>query len=98
MPPRTAPKKSLSVIKRARQTEKLQMRNKAVRSKLRTLSRKVTEAVGANDRERVERALNEAVKAIDSAASKGVIHRNTASRKISRLTRLSNAVLRAEAA
>lgn len=98
MPPRTAPKKSLSVIKRARQAEKLQMRNKAVRSKLRTLSRKVTEAVGANDRERVEQALNEAVKAIDSAALKGVIHRNTASRKISRLTRLSNAVLRAEAA
>jgi small subunit ribosomal protein S20 len=98
LPPRTPPKKSLSVIKRARQAEKLQMRNKAVRSKLRTLSRKVTEAVGANDRERVELALNEAVKAIDSAASKGVIHRNTASRKISRLTRLSNAVLRAEAA
>lgn len=98
MPARSAPKKSLSVLKRARQAEKRQMRNKAVRSKLKTLSRKVVESVSANDREKVERALREAVKAIDSAASKGVIHRNTASRKISRLTRLSNAVLRAEAA
>jgi small subunit ribosomal protein S20 len=98
LPARSAPKKSLSVLKRARQAERRQMRNKAVRSKLKTLSRKVAESVSAKDREKVERALKEAVKAIDSAASKGVIHRNTASRKISRLTRLSNAVLRAEAA
>jgi small subunit ribosomal protein S20 len=98
LPARSAPKKSLSVLKRSRQAERRQMRNKAVRSKLKTLSRKVAESVSAKDREKVERALKEAVKAIDSAASKGVIHRNTASRKISRLTRLSNAVLRAEAA
>jgi small subunit ribosomal protein S20 len=95
---RSAPKKSLSVQKRARQAERRQQRNKAVRSKLKTLSRKVVEAVSAKDREKVEQALKEAVKAIDSASSKGVIHRNTASRKISRLSRLSNSVLRAEAA
>jgi small subunit ribosomal protein S20 len=93
-----APKKKLSVLKRARQAEKRELRNKAVRTRIKTLSKKVAAAVEAKEKEQVEKALKEAVRAISSAASKGFIHRNTASRKISRLSRHANAVLRSEAA
>lgn len=91
-------KKNISVLKRARQAEKRQLRNKAVRTKLKTLSRKVAAAVESKEAESVQKALMEAVKAIDSAASKGYIHRNTASRKVARLTKHANTVLRSEAA
>ncbi len=93
-----APKRSLSVLKRARQAEKSNQLNKAVRSKLKTLSKKLAGAVESKDREQVEKTLKQAVKAYSSAASKGVIHRNTASRNISRLSRLADKVLKAEAA
>lgn len=93
-----APKRSLSVLKRARQAEKSNQLNKAVRSKLKTLSKKLAGAVESKDREQVEKTLKQAVKAYSSAASKGVIHHNTASRNISRLSRLADKVLKAEAA
>jgi small subunit ribosomal protein S20 len=91
-------KKKPSVLKRARQAEKRRLRNRSVRSMIKTATKKLFEAVEANDKERVERALGEAVKVIDSARSKGVLHRNTAARNISRLARRANSVLRAEAA
>jgi len=84
-----APKRSLSVLKRARQAEVRKERNKAARTKLRTLAKKVRGAVEANDREQAEKALKQAVSAFSSAASKGIIHRNTASRNISRLSKLA---------
>ncbi len=93
-----APKRKLSVLKRARQSEKRNLRNKGVRSELKTLSKKLDEAVGRKDREKVAEALNAAIKAYSSAASKGVIHKNTASRNISRLSKRANTVLTAEAA
>ncbi|MGD2081136.1 MAG: 30S ribosomal protein S20 [Nitrospirota bacterium] len=93
-----APKRSLSVLKRTRQAEKRSEQNKAVRSELKTLSKKLAGAVDTKDREQVEKALRQAVKAYGSAASKGVIHRNTASRNISRLSKLADKVLKAEAA
>lgn len=98
MPAQTAPKKKPSVLKRARQAEKRNLRNRAVRSKIKTLTKAVIEAVGSKDREQVEKAIKTAVKTISSAATKGVIHRNTASRKISRLSRLAHTVLKSEAA
>ncbi|GAB4388487.1 MAG: 30S ribosomal protein S20 [Thermodesulfovibrionales bacterium] len=93
-----AKKKNLSVLKRARQAEKRHLRNKAVRTKLKTLSKKVEAAVSSKDKEQVQKALREAVRALDSAASKGFIHRNTASRNVARLTRHANPVLSSEAA
>ncbi|MEJ2314826.1 MAG: 30S ribosomal protein S20 [Nitrospirota bacterium] len=93
-----APKRSLSVLKRTRQAEKRNEFNKAVRSKLKTLSKKLAGAVENNDRDQVEKTLRQAVKAYSSAASKGTIHRNTASRNISRLSKLADKVLKAEAA
>lgn len=98
MPAKAAKKKKLSVIKRVRQAEKRHLRNSTVRSKIKTLSKKVEEAVAEKNREQLEQLLRETTKAINSAVSKGVLHKNTASRKISRLSRLVNTVLKAEAA
>ncbi len=98
MPGKAAPKKNLSALKRVRQAEKHRLRNKAVKTAVKTVARKVEAAVSEKDREAAVKALVEAAKVISKAASKGVIHRNTASRKISRLAKLADTVLRPEAA
>jgi small subunit ribosomal protein S20 len=69
-----------SQIKRNRQNEKRRVRNKAVRSGLRTRV-KAAEEGGEN----ADEALRSAMKTIDKAAAKGVIHKNEASRRKSRL-------------
>lgn len=98
MPAKPAPKKNLSALKRARQAEKNRLRNKAVKTEVRTASKKVETAVDKKDKEEARKAFLEASEVISKAASKGIIHKNTASRKISRLARLANTVLRPEAA
>jgi small subunit ribosomal protein S20 len=60
--------------------------NKARRSQLRSFVRKVEEAIEAGDQARALAALKQAEPAIMRAAQKGVVHRNAASRKVSRLT------------
>lgn len=79
-------------MKRARQSVKRNIRNRSVVSGLKTLIKKVESAITAGVREDAEKALLQAIKALDMAASKGVIHKNTASRKISRLTQKVNAI------
>ena len=91
-----APKRSLSVLKRARQNEKRNQRNRAVVSKVKTYTKKVDEALKTGDEGQVGQALRDAEKVIRSAASKGVLHRNTASRKISRLSHRAQAALKSE--
>ncbi|MEW6003419.1 MAG: 30S ribosomal protein S20 [Nitrospirota bacterium] len=98
MPAKARPKRNLSALKRVRQAAKRNIRNKSVRSAIKTIVKKVESAVASGNKEEAERALIEAVKTLNKAASKGVIHKNTASRKISRLTRKVNALSRAEAA
>ena len=71
-----------SQIKRNRQNEKRRMRNKAVRAELKTRE-KAAEAAAGTDRE--DEALRLAIKRIDMACRKGVLHRNTAARRKSRL-------------
>ena len=61
-------------------------RNKAIRSRVKTYIKKVDAAIAAGDAEAAKAALTTAISEIDKAASKGVYHKNTASRKISRLT------------
>ena len=85
-------------MKRARQSVKRNLRNRSVLSSLKTVMKKVETAITAGSREDAEKALAQAIKALDTAASKGVIHQNTASRQISRLTRKVNAVSGAAAA
>ena len=92
MPAKARPKKNLSAMKRARQNIKRNLRNSAILSSLKTLTKKVEAAISAGMREDAEKALLRATKALDMAVTKGVIHRNTASRKISRLTQKVNAV------
>ncbi|HEY7709303.1 MAG TPA: 30S ribosomal protein S20 [Candidatus Entotheonella sp.] len=81
-----------SVKKRARQNEKRRQRNMTLRSALRTSIRKVITAVNTGDASAAQTALPQAVKALGKASSKGIIHRNQAARKISRLTRRVNAL------
>ncbi len=73
-----------SQIKRNRQTVKRQARNKAVRSELRTRTKRANAAV-AEDVESAEESIRLAVKRIDKAAAKGVIHKNQAANRKSKL-------------
>ena len=75
-----------SAKKAARQAERRTLINKARRSRVRTYVRKVEEAIASGDKEAAAVAFREAQPEIMRSASKGIIHRNTASRKISRLS------------
>lgn len=90
--PQAAVKKNKSAIKRARQTDKRTLKNRSVKNELRTLSKKVEAEVANKNSEAAKTALKDAVVAIDKAAIKGIIHKNTASRRVSRLTKLVNAL------
>lgn len=81
-----------SALKRIKQNKQRTARNKHVRSTLRTFIKRVREAVAANDAALAKEALDAAIPVIDSAASKGVIHRANASRNVSRLSRLVNTI------
>ena len=67
-------------------------RNKAIKSKVKTSIKKVDAAIAANDKAAANEALKAAVSEINKAASKGIFHKNTASRKISRLALAVNKI------
>lgn len=75
-----------SAKKAARQAERRTLINKARRSRMRTYVRKVEEAIATGDKEAANAALREAQPEIMRSAQKGIVHKNTASRKISRLS------------
>ena len=75
-----------SAKKAARQTVRRTEVNKARRSRLKTFVRKVEEAIASGNKEAANLALPEAQPEIQRSASKGIIHKNTASRRISRLS------------
>ena len=79
-----------SAIKRIKQTVKKTARNRHVSSTLKTYIKRVREAVEAKDKDAAVAALKIAIPVIDTTATKGVIHRSTASRSVSRLTKLVN--------
>ncbi len=76
-----------SQIKRNKQNEKARMRNKAVKSELRTSVRKFREAANAGNAEATEAALRAASVKLDKAVSKGVIHKNQAANRKSAIAR-----------
>ena len=76
-----------SQIKRIRTNEKRRQRNLAVKSELKTLVRRTREAVEAGDKEAAIEALRAASRKLDKAVSKGVIHRNQAANRKSKLAR-----------
>lgn len=65
-------------------------RNKAIKSAVKTAIKKVYAAIEANDKEAAKSALLHATSVIDKATSKGVYHKNTSSRKVSRLSKAVN--------
>jgi small subunit ribosomal protein S20 len=73
-----------SQIKRNRQNERRRLRNKAVKSELKTRIKRADEAVAASAEDAGER-LRRAVKALDMAAAKGIIHKNQAANRKSKL-------------
>ena len=72
--------------KRARQTVRRNAVNRARRSRIRTFLRKVEEAIAAGDKDAAFAALRQAEPELMRGVTKGVVHKNTASRKISRLS------------
>ena len=75
-----------NVFKAARQGEKRRLRNRSVQSGVKNLIKKLQAAVEANKTEDATNMLREATRGLAKAASKGIVHKNTASRRISRLT------------
>ncbi len=76
-----------SQIKRIRTNEKARLRNKAVKSELKTHVRHVREAIAAGDKETAVTALASASQQLDKAVSKGVIHQNQAANRKSALAK-----------
>ena len=81
-----------SAKKRIKVIETKTLRNKMIKSKVKTLVKKVDAAVAAGDKNLAAVALKDAVVAIDKAAAKGVFHKNTAARKVSRITKAVNKI------
>ena len=75
-----------SAKKRIKVIETKTMRNKAIRSKVKTMIKKVDAAIEAKDKAAAAAALKVAISEINKAASKGIYHKNNAARKVSRLT------------
>ena len=75
-----------SAKKAARKIERRTATNKVPRTRMRSFIRKVEEAIASGDKDVARSALREAQPLIMKAATKGLVHRNAASRKVSRLT------------
>jgi len=94
-------KKKSSAQKRHRQSEERRLRNKSVKSSVRTSAKKFVALAQKSGKDpaasgEVELALKNMIKKIDSAAQKGIIKKNTAARKKSRMQRLFNSVKAAQ--
>lgn len=79
-----------SAIKRIRQNTKRKVRNAGQRNQMRGQVRKLQDMIKAKDEEGSRKELLAAISQVMHARSKNVIHKNTAARKVSRLTRLVN--------
>ena len=81
-----------SAIKRARQNEIRRLRNKSVKTKTKNVIKDFRLSVSETSKEEALKKLDMTKSNIDRAAQKGVIHKKTASRKISRLSKLVNSI------
>jgi small subunit ribosomal protein S20 len=81
-----------SQIKRNRQNAKRQERNKAVRTSLKTSTKKVRVAVADGDADLAATSQRDAARALDKAVSRGIVHPRTAARRKSRLAKAANSV------
>jgi len=81
-----------SALKRARQSEDRRMRNRAVKTRIKNVVKGVRSAVAEQAKDTIVQDLNSAKSIISKAAKKGIIHKKTASRKISRLSKHVNTI------
>jgi small subunit ribosomal protein S20 len=81
-----------SQLKRIKTNEKARLRNKAVKSSLKTAVRRFRDAVATGDREAATVELKAATRALDKAASKGVIHKNQAANKKSAMSQRASSL------
>ena len=81
-----------TAAKRHRQSEKRRLRNRASKSRVRTVTKSFMLAVKNNDKVAAEAKFNEMSKLMDSASGKGVFHKNTVARKKSRMNKLLNSL------
>ena len=86
------PRVHKSTIRRARQADRRHERNRATLNTVKTLIKKVQSAVAGKKTDEAKTSLLEATSMIGKAVSKGVLHRNTAARRISRLALRVNAL------
>lgn len=75
-----------SAIKRIRQNEKRRVRNQDVKTRIKSQVKRVRSAIEGGDASAAEENLKEAARLLEKAVSKGVLHKNNASRRVSRLT------------
>jgi small subunit ribosomal protein S20 len=81
-----------SQLKRIKTNEKARLRNKSVKSSLKTAVRKFREAAEAGDKDKALELLRDASRKLDKAATKGVIHANQAANKKSALAKRANQI------
>ncbi len=81
-----------SAQKRIKVNETKALRNKMIKSKVKTIIKKVNVAIAANDANLAKQNLTTAIAEINKAASKGIFHKNAAARKVSRLTKAVNKI------
>jgi small subunit ribosomal protein S20 len=79
-----------SQLKRIRTNEKARVRNKSIKSSLKTAIRRFREAAAAGEKDRAQSELLTASRALDKAVSKGVIHRNQAANRKSAMAKQSS--------
>ncbi|WP_028895803.1 30S ribosomal protein S20 [Syntrophorhabdus aromaticivorans] len=90
-------RKNASAIKRARQAGERRLRNSHVKSTMKTHIKKVMVALENRDKESLDELFRKTVSYINRAGSKGVIHKNTASRRVSRLSKKVRSILQEKA-
>ena len=81
-----------SALKRSKQSKEKRLKNRNVKSNLKTTMKAVSAAIEEKDPKKAQEVLSQVTPVINKAASKGVIHKKNAARKISRLTRKVNAL------
>lgn len=83
-----------SALKRMRSSEKRRLRNRRVRSETRTYIKRARAQIEAGELEEAQKSVAQAVRALDKAAEKGILHKNSAARRKSRLVQKLNQAMK----
>jgi len=86
-----------SALKRIRQNERRRLRNQMVKTRVKTLVSRARQSIAAGDLEEAQLSVGEAISALDRAAERGILHRNNAARRKSRLMKRYNTAFTAPA-